>query len=855
MKSCEGPRTLNLWNDLLKALDREAEAFHQFARSLNSIKASKLDHFLLTDEKALKDAREMDDGRWKHLCDAAKTELRLDAKYQQTTAKAAAARARINSVDQKESATTEKPATVKSPQKSTRAMTDMNKAFGNFLSILPNGGELILTADARRAVAERNLQEADEKESKGRQALDNAIALKNKIAEAYKTKAEPLFKKYELEELSGVEDVKTAMESLVASVASLRTSRYESMPSLTKLGEKPVAAAFADLNEWTEKAKKEISLENPAEDSSDTTGFMLKWLDPISEEVLNFASLGKNNSFDSLDSNGDKDDGSADSRPATQGPGMGSDRSLNSGGDAPMADSSNGQAKARWLQKSLSTPMTKPTFQPFRRMHSEGEVTGEALDDMTEMSTVSTAVPPQNSKESFETEFFTAFWPDYEGNAPGVTDSFACAFLPKNCNARNVASIEHGRLFLTHKSAVFVAWGGKKAIFQFSAMVSAESKEIQFGFSGDTLLLTSQHGNAQPKTILLGCFNFRGKALEILQDRIETAKKARIEANKATKAVPDENALETSASGPAPLAPDVPIQRMEKVLNKKLRGVAVEKFHEVVWADKSPNNSFYGRWLSKGNCFDIDVGDWETCDSGFVGTWCGETYSHKRRLVFKLKRNSMIGPPVAGVTQTQYSRLEGKDRSIMHMTIAFDSIPYSDTFNVEVRWVASRSGASDISVNVGVEVTFQKSTLLKSQIRSGTLSETKPVHESLFAFVKETLAEEGACNGAEIDGDDNEDDVSSTEKGGSIQDEGILGTLTSNLPGVVKENLHFVAPIVVVLFLWIIRRAFWSTPSFGGQEISTLNAKIDGLQAEMKLMRHTIDELAEFLKEQATKKR
>ena len=69
------------------------------------------------------------------------------------------------------------------------------------------------------------------------------------------------------------------------------------------------------------------------------------------------------------------------------------------------------------------------------------------------------------------------------------------------------------------------------------------------------------------------------------------------------------------------------------------------------------------------------------------------------------------GPPVAGVTQTQYLIKDGNDRCVVMMTVEMDGIPYSDSFAVEVRWVARRVKNNDIAVDAGVFVRFTKSNM------------------------------------------------------------------------------------------------------------------------------------------------
>ncbi|CAB9509546.1 GRAM [Seminavis robusta] len=861
MSNCEGPRTLRLWADFIKCLEREAESSHQFARVLKSIKASKLDNFLATSEKQCKEVAEQDDTRWKQLCEAARTAMRADAKYKHNTAQTAKARERVRSVDM--DSTSVERSGAKSPLKGSRAMDGMkdgmNKAFGNFLSILPDGGEgamQILTPDARRAVAERAAKEADEKEMRGRQALDNAVTYKSKAQASYKSKTQALAKQYELEEMSGVEDIQAAIEGLCGCLKTLQISRYTSLECLSELGEQPLEAALIDLDDWV----KETSLANnnavsKQSDSSPTGGFMLSVVLADSESakrVQTFAQIGTTDSFEE-ESEDDASDG-GDLRVASQD----SNRSLEvkNDDDLTKADSGTGQQGKKWLQKSFSTPMGKPGFKKFRKFHSLGEPEKEIgenadvdmADDLTESSTISTTIGPQNSKESLEANTFLAFWPDFEGPPPGVTHSFTCVFLPKDCTKRTIGSVEFGRLFLTHRGAVFVAWRGKKsAIVQYSAMTGLAKQDNLFRPAvGDTMLVTAQNG----ASLLLGNFVHRDMALDIIEGRIAEAKKSRAEAEAAKKVEATKEGVseDKEPSSAVPVAADPTLAKMETVLNKKIRGVAVNKFHEIVWSDTSDNKSLYGSWLGSGNCYDIVVGQWETSGDAFTSPWSGERFSQKRSVSFQLKRNSMIGPPVAGVNQTQYCRLDNNDRSTMHMTVEFQGIPYADTFQVEVRWVATRSGTRDLTVQVGVFVEFKKSTLLKSQIRNGTLSETKPVHENLFAFVKEALSKEIAADDAGGDDEvENEDDNVECEEKAS--EGGLLATIKNVVPEFLADNMHIVAPAAGVIVVGLL----WCLPSLlspSNPEVAQLHAQMNSMQAEMKQMREAIQELTAAIKQQ-----
>jgi hypothetical protein len=165
----------------------------------------------------------------------------------------------------------------------------------------------------------------------------------------------------------------------------------------------------------------------------------------------------------------------------------------------------------------------------------------------------------------------------------------------------------------------------------------------------------------------------------------------------------------------APISlPDVPedplIKDMDPIFTKTLKNVSIDAYYSAGWSEETP---LYQPWLEKKGSFDVSVSEWEKPEGGFKHEWSGETFPQRRVIRFKFKRTThlYIGPPIAGVTQTQYCRLEGNDRCVTMMTAEMDGIPYSDVFAVEVRWSARRVGNSDITIDAGMHVRFIKSSM------------------------------------------------------------------------------------------------------------------------------------------------
>jgi hypothetical protein len=201
---------------------------------------------------------------------------------------------------------------------------------------------------------------------------------------------------------------------------------------------------------------------------------------------------------------------------------------------------------------------------------------------------------------------------------------------------------------------------------------------------------------------------------------------------------------------------------------------------------------------------------------------------------------------VADVKQTQYCRVEGNDRCALAISGTFDGIPYADTFGVEMRWSARRKGANDVIVDVGLHVEFKKNTLLKKQIKSGTIAETTPIHGRLFEEARKvcSIGVEGAVEPVEEEEEEEEKAIVQKEE------KGMLEVLLEMLP--IDKNALFGAAGAAAIFLaW---KSF-SFQFFGGQrtssagDVADLYGRIDQLQAEVRLVQVSVDQILALLKE------
>jgi hypothetical protein len=131
--------------------------------------------------------------------------------------------------------------------------------------------------------------------------------------------------------------------------------------------------------------------------------------------------------------------------------------------------------------------------------------------------------------------------------------------------------------------------------------------------------------------------------------------------------------------------------------------------------------------------------------------------------------------------------------------------------------------------------------MLSSKIETGTLSETKSVHNRLFEAVKKVCTEgDSGCgdSDAEVEQvEDKEAAVGSTSKK-SIFDLSLLQKLA----------ISFAGPVIAyAIFRFAVGGR--SGPTLSGSDLRLLLAKIDSLQKDVETLQKAVDALTIMLKE------
>jgi len=793
LNECEGDRALACWNKYVDALSSSARAASDLGTKIHTDSEEMVGKLLVSAEKDLRSAIESEEMRWKHCTDHARSEATSRLRHEQSVAALEKAQERMAvgaASFASSSASVSQQYGLSSP---------MTKALGGMLSMLPSGMEdeamaKMLNSEQRLALAKKTLDEATAKQQRDKLAYESAQVAKDKAIQSYTATAHAADNQAVAKADALWSAVSGGFEVILSFFQHYREVRYDGInPATEKVQECNGTVILEDMREWGKAMQQNLlsHLERSGVEiipgpggkrlirrkhlagrsEKESYGYSLKVKLVDSKNVYKLLEFvvaeGDSETLEGertcpRDNDGDDDEDdqstSTNSKSKRFPPSNGvaaTSTSMAMSEHAP-SNSTCGIATADAIPRSLSTPSV-----PIERM----SVATKELKSLAETLKGAAAGPeesapkPTDAATSAETQLFLAhFWDgDREGEdgddgdeqmskPPTIIESFSCAYWPKETEGF-ISPLLHGRMFVTSTAMYFIGWGDKKLILKWEDVISITKDTI--GPLDNSIRVTYDVGEGE-SSYFFGSFaySYREKAFQLLDQLSTVARQLTDLTGKKKK--------KKKKSVPA-VPPDETLKKMEHVLTKKLKGVSLQHFYNMCWTENADaeGGPFYRSFLESQKGHDISVSDWEIADEGadsYTHPWSGEKMTQKRIVKFKFTRTThlYVGPPTAGVTQTQFCRMEGDDKFVLTMTVEMDGIPYADCFAVEVRWVARRAG-KDLVIDIGVFVNFLKSTMLKSKIQSGTILETKPVHFALFDAAKEVC-------GAGEEGDDEEDE-------------------------------------------------------------------------------------------------
>ena len=707
----------------MKISEDEAEKISDLGNALRKLTAEKLDSFLSGAEVGLKYETDTDDNNWKRLCDIARLQVNAKTRYLQSKAIQDKARERVESAADRARLRT---------SSSDEIVND--SGHQNRVSLLRGGGEAMKKfQESAQMVIFKNMEtEADTKAAKDKEVFDEASAAKDKAVAEYKRVTEARISKFEAENKQATDDFNEICEVMKSGIVKINNARFKSMEKCP-LDKETVTFEWLvnDIQKWVQSTKKSVEESHDKALASESGNSQ----DPASLESQDGFKLGlaliSSKSVDKLlelqgteksvpDLLIEPEESLEDATHSEQ---------LNSNEDTKQNEShfeaKNEEKSTNKVEPATSPRSLRKSFTAPENSHAWVKAQGSFESAESNPDDADVQVKPVSEPPEIVT-FRETFWSKTQNGEepPEVLRVINCVFRPREMGGFLLSNL-HGRLYTTKESIYFLAWEGRNFVMTFKKIVDIQKdKGLGFIAANDTLVVTYLSSEGNKAAFILSRLEAIDSTFEHLRNLLEAAE-VQMEAEEIIKN-PEDMAL------PPPVPPDKILKKMEIVLSKTIKNISVERVYEQCWSEGNGTSAprFYGPWLESEGCFDFLVKHWETAEpgsEGFINEWCKDTYSQRRLVTFKFKRTShlYIGPPVAFVKQMHYCRVEGKDKCILHMSASFEGIPYSDAFVVEMRWVGSRVGLNDLKIEVGLFVVFKKPTILKNQIKAGTINETK----------------------------------------------------------------------------------------------------------------------------------
>jgi len=730
LNDCEGENVLSCLNQVVNSLVACSKSAYQLGTTMQVDGRKLLDKFI-SSEKQCKVALERDEISWKYCCDSARELTKACSRLEQSRSELAKAQQRLASAEEdSHGKPTDSTMLKKNPT--------MTKALGNMFSMLPEEAMTkMLAPDQRLVIVKRNVKEVTAKEAKDAHAYGAAQSAKENAIASYSNVAQSAIAQCNLRGESLWSAVSVGIDVMVSCFQHFRESRYDSVEPATTWLQNNGRDVTHDMLKWTlgvqgimarqtEKEDEQISTGRAQKTQGNTGvdgGYCLQVYLEDSKNVYRLIHLVTNeveggsldesaSSVLNTDASGTPDQGRAVvmSVPPSSNP---SSSEYGDDKESPTVQNTSSVHSSSLRQPSASTQeltsiaaslkdTNEPVINSANGTDSEMNQVPAAKTD----SVLGASVAP--SSKSADTELFLMhFWDGNENDAdsstpPTVIDSFSCAYWPRE--GEGYIPLLHGRLFVTSPAMYFIGWGDKKIVLKWEDVTAVEKATNMMGALDNALRLTYDSSEGGESSYFFGSFAFRENAFQIMS-RLSTV----------ARSLKNMKGNKPAAKKDAP--PDQVLNKMEVVLKKKMKNVSVKRFYEICLSEGNGTDAapFYAPFLVEKKSHDVKVGDWEFAegDTGFENKWSGERFPQRRVVTFKFTRTThlYVGPPVAGVTQTQYCSVDGDDKCILEMTVEMDGIPYADVFAVEVRWVARRVGNRDLLVEVGVLVDFKKSSM------------------------------------------------------------------------------------------------------------------------------------------------
>jgi hypothetical protein len=525
-----GSHTDRLWQDVMEMYEKEANLVLRLSISFRTDFKAKLDARSGAPGSDFKVEDERDNNNWRQLCDTARAESRAESKYRQTQLQQENARERILSTGD---------------EGRDRAVSEDAKPRKRLILA---GGEAMkkLQEKAKLAMAQKNLNDADQVIAKEKQIYEVAMAAKSKKVAEYKTVTEARLKKLEMLNEERWAEINELLGSISQQVKTVQVSRQENWESPLLRDHQTYEESIADMQEWVESTSTTIQGQNipkvgvpPEESNPDPAlgGYQLSVVLDDSEGVSEILALkGTEDRVAVLEIDVDKLSTEEYAEASTI-----------SGQD------SSSDAPKQVLHKSISVPLVKD------EVHANNDVPSSP-------SRLETKQDKQGDERPEIVAFMQEFGFNTPEEAPQILEVINCTYRPKE-KASFLVPLLHGRLYTTTDNLYFLAWDGKSFVLSWSRVLSIQKEK---GFMGEWSISVTFTSDETQSVFSLGRLETAEKILVHLCELLERSKE---------KVEPRGTVVDGELP---PVPPDETLKKMEVVLSKTIRNTSIQKFYEKV---------------------------------------------------------------------------------------------------------------------------------------------------------------------------------------------------------------------------------------------------------------------------------
>lgn len=167
---------------------------------------------------------------------------------------------------------------------------------------------------------------------------------------------------------------------------------------------------------------------------------------------------------------------------------------------------------------------------------------------------------------------------------------------------------------------------------------------------------------------------------------------------------------------------------------------SVEDAYSTLWIG---SDAFALELLDAAGSTNVQLGDWTVAPVTYAAGDTPDEFDASRTASHTHNKKYIVGPSAIPTTQVQRYKYSKHSRLVVSVTTTISNVPYCDYFRVEHRWVFSATSKSPVTgrclAQVGIRVQWLKSTWIKKQIESTTVSESKDAIRAWFDAATATL--------------------------------------------------------------------------------------------------------------------